>query len=597
MTRPTRAANTATPPARARVPLTLGRWTWTGAGVLLALTAGPGCQRPAREPATPPPTRWTESARYEGQPALSPDGDQLAFVAHGETDLDLYVVDSAWKSAPRLLVGGPGSVAAPAWSPDGETLAYTDDRGGTPDIWSVVAAGGEPRQITADASRDTDPDWSPDGGRLVFVSDRSGGSQLWLLTLSTGVAELLTLPGAPAGATGALDPEWSGDRILFVGVLGAERNLFDIAATGGGWTRLTDGSAHKSRPARAGTGRIAFVSDTTSFQNLYVREADGRITTITDEATDHDHPTWLPGGTRLIYERRSPWGLMVWRPGGTTVDTVLAPRGGNFDPTWAPDGLELAYQSNLAGQDDIWRVGLDGGAAAVTSSREDDGEPDWSPMSRRIVYTAVHGGNSDIWIMDPSGIELTNLTQHAARDRTPRWTPDGRFILFSSDRMGSEDIWVMPAAGGEPRRLTDDPGAERAPTLAVTAAARWLVYESDRDGTRGLWRLPLHEELSPSGPPERLTHPENAGDWDARPAASPRDARVVFTRQRGGDRDLFLVDAAGNGEMPTPLAPDAGAQEDHGAWSADATRVAGEAGGNSDLWVRDVPVPAAAQRR
>lgn len=560
------------------------------AGALLLLGAlGGGCQRAAREPELPPPARLTTGARYDGQPTLSPDGRRVAYVAHGDADLDLYVADADGKSAPELLVGGPGVTTEPAWSPDGTTIAYTDDRGGSPDLWSVPAAGGEPRQWTADAGRDSDPDWSPEGGRLVFVSDRSGTSQLWLLTLSTGVADLLTTPGAPSGAGEAFEPEWSGDRIYFAGTLGAERNLFSISPAGGPWSRVTDGSAHKSHPAMGANGRIAFVSDTTSFQNLYVREVDGRITTITDEATEHDHPVWAAAGTKLLYGRRSPWGLLAWRPGGSRVDTVLAPRGGNFDPTWAPDGLELAYQSNLAGQDDIWRAGLDGGAAAVTSSREADGEPDWSPVTRRIVYTAVHGNNSDIWIMDPSGIELTNLTPSPARDRTPRWTPDGRQILFVSDRMGSEDVWMMPAAGGEPRRLTEGTGAERAPTLAAGAAGRWLVYEGDDGGSRALWRMPVHEDLSPAGAPELLTRP-GAGSWDARPAASPRDTRIVFTRQRGGDRDLYLIDAAVGGD-PTPLSGDAGGQEDHGSWSADGTRVAGEAGGNSDLWSRTVPPP------
>lgn len=566
--------------ASRRLPLLLTLATLAG-------LAG-GCQRKVQVAAPPPPTRLTHAARYEGDPGVSPDGRQVAFAAYGQADLDIFVTDIDFKSAPRLLAGGPGRDAHPRWSPDGQSVAFESDRAGSLDLFVVPAAGGEPKRLTVEAGRDAEPEWSPDGARLVFVSDRGSRDQLWLLTLSTGAAESLTMPTAPTPEATAGAPCWAGDRILFVGRVGAERNIFAVAPGGGAWQRVTDGAAHKDAPALSREGRLAFLSDTTTYQNIMIRETDGRLVNLTEEATDYDRPTWLPDGRTLLYERRAPWGLLAWPAAGGRPDTVLEAQGGNFDPTWSPDGLELAYQSNRTGQDDIWRVGLaDHGAAAVTANREPDGEPDWSAGTRKIVYTALKDGNSEIGTMDPSGIELVNLTHDPARDRTPRWSVDGRWIVFVSDRGGSDDIWVMPGAGGVPRRLTDAPGAERSPALLAQGQGFLLVYEAEADGVRALWKLPLGADLAPAGPAARWTTPGAPGDWDGHPDAAPDGSRVVFTRSVGGNRDLAVIDVVSGTITPLAAAPEA--QEDHGAFSKDGARVAAESGGNSDLWRVEAP--------
>lgn len=559
-----------------------------GLTVLVGLVAG--CQRRPTTAAPPPPQRLTRAARYEGDPGLSPDGRQVAYAAWGQADRDLFVTDAEFKDTPRLLVGGAGTDTHPRWSPDGQTIAFESDRGGSADLWIVPAAGGEPKRLTVEAGRDAEPEWSPDGARLVFVSDRGSRDQLWILTLSTGTAESLTMPTSPAPDATAAEPAWAGDRIYFAGRVGGERNIFSIIPGGGHWQRVTDGPARKSAPALSKEGRLAYLSDTTTYPNIYIREADGRVTAVTEEATEFARPAWTPDGRALVYERRAPWGLLAWPAAGGRPDTALEAQGGNFDPTWSPDGLELAYQSNRTGQDDIWRVGLaDHGAASVSSSREADGEPDWSAAVRKIVYTAIHDGNSDIWTMDPSGIELTNLTRDPARDRTPRWSADGRWIVFVSDRGGSDDIWVMPGGGGVPRRLTEGPGAERSPALLHQGAGFLLVCEMEADGIRALGRLPLGADLSPIGPATRWTTPAAVGDWDGHPDAAPDGARVVFTRCVGGNRDLALIDVLGG--AITSLAADPEAQEDHAAFAKDGARVAAESGGNSDLWRVEAPVP------
>ncbi len=121
-------------------------------------------------------------------PAWSPDGQSLAFVSkrHPDSDRDnnwdVYVMDAAPSAAPRQLTtfpgpdGDPDTDSRPAWSPDGRTIAYL--QGGAPgliyyavqQLAVVPAAGGAPRVLTAALDRNVGrPAWSADGSSLYFL--------------------------------------------------------------------------------------------------------------------------------------------------------------------------------------------------------------------------------------------------------------------------------------------------------------------------------------------------------------------------------------------------------------------------------------------
>ncbi|HEX7880169.1 MAG TPA: LpqB family beta-propeller domain-containing protein, partial [Candidatus Eisenbacteria bacterium] len=273
-------------------------WIRWGLGAALLLTGGCG-RKSNTEWVRPAPTPLTTDARFDGEPSLSPDGRQVVFVSFGESDLDLFVIDPARPSERRLLHGGPGDDRQPAYSPDGKRLAWTLVTGDDSDIM-MTGEGGDARRVTVEAGHDQQPAWSADGTRLAFVSDRTGRTEIWVTTLSTGQSAPISAASPPSNDYVLADPAWRGEAVVVSATVDDQVDLWEIAATGGAWRRLTAGPARERHPDPGPGDRLAFTSDTTGYANLYVREPDGRITALTDERTDIFESRWTSDGSRIL---------------------------------------------------------------------------------------------------------------------------------------------------------------------------------------------------------------------------------------------------------------------------------------------------------
>jgi Tol biopolymer transport system component len=121
-------------------------------------------------------TRIIDSAAYPeaDQPAWSPDGKRIAFVA---SDLqtpgnkDIFTATPTGDSVVRLTTGGADDMY-PTWSPDSALIAFVSVRDGNFEIYSMNADGRSQRRLTRSEGIDTEPAWSPDGRRIAFVSVR-----------------------------------------------------------------------------------------------------------------------------------------------------------------------------------------------------------------------------------------------------------------------------------------------------------------------------------------------------------------------------------------------------------------------------------------
>jgi TolB protein len=129
--------------------------------------------------------RMTSDPRWDGQPCWSPDGKALYFAAQDGEDWNIYSLDIAsGKSQP--VVKGPKNEAQPMCSPDGRSLAYVSDEHGNWDLFVRDLASGQSRRLTDHAEYDCHPCWSPDGRTLAFMSHRSGTEAIHLIDAAGG---------------------------------------------------------------------------------------------------------------------------------------------------------------------------------------------------------------------------------------------------------------------------------------------------------------------------------------------------------------------------------------------------------------------------
>ena len=146
----------------------------------------------------------THEPGIQQHPAWSPDGQWIAYSAgQGYGTYEIYVVraDGAER---RRLTQNQAHEFGPAWSPNGHQIAFSSDVSGDYEIWVLDADGSNLRQLTQSPGLDTDPAWSPDGQAIAFVTNRSGTLQIWLMNPDgTDPRPLVQQAGQPV-----CDPAW-----------------------------------------------------------------------------------------------------------------------------------------------------------------------------------------------------------------------------------------------------------------------------------------------------------------------------------------------------------------------------------------------------
>ncbi len=186
---------------------------------------------------------WVSEEFGEGYfPSLSPDGQQLLFVANTNVDPEIFVVDVATNVATNLT-DQAGFDNQPVWSPDGTQIAFVTNReGGNVDLWLMNADGSNARRLASTPGDDNLGSWSPDSQKIVYSNKDEVGESLWIVDVTSGESTRLT--ESQDGGDSA--PTWSpdGERIAFYSApTGGLPNVFTIRPDGSERQQVSDGSA------------------------------------------------------------------------------------------------------------------------------------------------------------------------------------------------------------------------------------------------------------------------------------------------------------------------------------------------------------------
>ncbi|MCB1764654.1 MAG: PD40 domain-containing protein [Candidatus Competibacteraceae bacterium] len=140
---------------------------------------------PARQIVTPLITQ-TGSLDY---PDLSPNRRYLAYTVSGTVGLrrgGVQVTQSLWRmdlstGKARQLLLSDAQDLHPAWSPNGQSLAFASNRSGQFEIWITDAEGAHPQLLTSGPNGKMWPTWSPDGQTILYTHLEDGRHQLWMI--------------------------------------------------------------------------------------------------------------------------------------------------------------------------------------------------------------------------------------------------------------------------------------------------------------------------------------------------------------------------------------------------------------------------------
>jgi TolB protein len=183
-------------------------------------------------------------AGINGAPAFSPDGRKLVLTLGGvDGNLDIHVLDLRTRDLTRLTTNRAIDTEG-TWSPDGQSIFFTSDRSGGPQIYRIDVAGGSPQRVTFEGGYNARPRLSPDGSRLALVTLDRGNYRIGVLDLED--SDLLILSTGRQDESPSFAP--NSDSLIYATRQGRNGVLEMVSADGLVRQRLGSGRGDIREP-------------------------------------------------------------------------------------------------------------------------------------------------------------------------------------------------------------------------------------------------------------------------------------------------------------------------------------------------------------
>jgi len=417
------------------------------------------------------------------------DGDTIAFLSARAGRKDLFLLDTASKTATQLTSHDGSAVRFPRAAADGSVIAYEFEDG----LWTVRPTGGESTRLSVEVPADAvknpiERKKASDGADEMAISAGGklaaftvGGDVFVTAIVSKDDQEIAKPPTARVTTT----PEREGDL---------------------SWS--PDGKTLLFSSAQHGNDDL-YLAQPTSEETPWPESFDFEFTRLTDSPAEEYAASFSPDGKRIAFVRGK--GTLVVMPKTGGGETVLLDHWAAPSYDWSPDGEWIAYSTpDVHYNSEVWIVSATGGTPYnVSRHPDDDFMPRWSPDGRRLVWTAKRVDESfDVWGVwlaraddertpaqwlkkwsekpekektdedgDSDEEEEKPKLPHVSIDFERLWerveqitslkgdegvarvSPDGKTIVFTAEHEDDEDLYSVRWDGEELKRLTKD-GAE-----------------------------------------------------------------------------------------------------------------------------------------
>lgn len=530
----------------------------TIAGETLVFTAEGDLWRHHPDQATP--VRLTSHRAEETGAQISPDGQQLAFVANYEGVPEVYVMPLSGGTPTRLSFEN-SQVRLQGWTPNGEVLYSTDNVVGPANQWMLRTVEPSSGQATTLPLTDAIEGTYRDSGDTLFFTrfglqatgDNAryyrGGAmgEIWSFNPSTDdEAQLLT--GTHEGSV--RQPMYWADRVYFISDASGTPNIWSMTPAGEDFrqhTAYTEGD-YQVWSASLSEGQLVYQygadlrqldlddgvtrklsltlpSDFTERQERWLADPLDYITQVafgsgTEQValTARSQVALASAGPRRLVEIQTP-------AGSRTREAILDHTG-----DWV-----YAFNDHT-GENEIWRFPADGSAGAEQLT--DDGSTfRWSlSLSPDGQYLAHDDKDGQLWIMNLGSGEQQLVSNQGFGHRGFRdlvWSPDSQRLAYTKEPQEGPrlQVFLYDLAAQEKAQLTTDKYESYSPTFSADGG--WLYFLSDRhfdpqprspwgdrnmgpmfDQRTRIYGVSLHEEACfPFAPPAEIQHCSDSAEF------------------------------------------------------------------------------------